>query len=59
VFKYFKRKKAAKKVLIAADKMAQRLQSLPWCNNTEGTQVSLDSETWKHWNYHECDRLIE
>jgi hypothetical protein len=32
VFKYFKRKKAAKKVLIAADKMAQRLQSLPWCN---------------------------
>lgn len=47
VFRFFKKRKAANKMLVAADKMTQLLQSLPWFNNSEGTIVSLDNDVWK------------
>ena len=48
---------AAMKVVEAARDMSQRLQSLPWSKNKDGTMVMIDTATWKQWNYGECQVL--
>ena len=49
--------KAAREVVEAARDMSQRLQSLPWSKNKDGTMVMIDTATWKQWNYGECQVL--
>lgn len=48
-----------RKVVDAAREMSRRLQSLPWCNNTEGSHVLLSKSVWKDWNYGEREKLFE